>query len=508
MRRYALLFLAAMVSWLPMQLFQLGGDSTFQQIYIDCFAGQFWQGDWFPHWCMEINAGSGAPMLYPPLGYYIATLIYPITWLGFSLYDVLSIGVLLSTIAAAVTCYLWLRENVTPQRALLAAVLFLFLPYNAEVKLFRVAYAEGWAIAIMPMIFLYLQRLVRGDQTAAYRLVLWASFGILCSLPVMAVAVVICGLYVLVVGKARLDIVKKMACLGIAALLLTSFYLIPAAYYKQFTYAHLMKIRTDQMLPYANSFLDLSGWDSGYFSSYPQLTLGIVFTPLALGVLTWLLARRRDALKKHKLFADYKAWVYIWVFCLFLSLPISAPLYALLGPVEQIVFPWRMQIGAMFALVWLIAVWMQYCAVKTQKLGDYASALLLLVLLYGLGIGIAVDDTQAKIEIASHTIRSPEYRTLWMDVSGYKNLSHIPVADRVAIIKGRGKTEIKEWNSRLIQISVSMKEGGQLRLKHHYFPTWRANIPLMPEAHTGWMLIDVPAGEHIVTLRNSLFSPF
>jgi hypothetical protein len=512
MRSYALLFLAAVTAWLPVQFLPLGGDSSFQQIYIDCFAGQFWQGDLFPHWCMEANTGLGVPMFYPPLSYYIAALIYPVTWLGFSLYDVLSIGVLLSTIAAGITCYLWLKESVTPKYALLAAILFLFLPYNAEVRVFRVAYAEGWAIAIMPMLFLCVQRLVRGDQTAVYKLVLWASLGVLCNLPAMMVAIIICGLYVMMVGELRAEIMKKIAYCGFSTALATSFYLIPTTYYKQFTHAYLIKVHTDKIMPYANNFLDMS------FVSYPQLALGIVVTPFLIGVLTWLLWRRRDALKAQQLYTSYKNWVLIGFLCLFLLLPISAPFYALFGPLEQIAFPWRMQLGEMFALVWLVAVWMQHGITKTQKLGDYCGGLMLVVLVYCLGIGVAENNEDAKLQLQSRIIYNPEYRALWTDEHYtdrrymLQRPANMPLSERVSIIRGAGKIEVKEWSWRAIRFSVSMTEPGRMLLQHNYFPLWRASasgvdIPIIPEAHTGWMLLNVPAGNYEITLRNSVFSP-
>src|SRR5690242_4569307 len=89
MTRRQLLALFSVISFFcvaPMLRFGIGGDAPFQIGMIDCFARQFWQGDFFPSWCFTANDGLGSPLFifYHLLPFYISSLLYPLTHLGLS----------------------------------------------------------------------------------------------------------------------------------------------------------------------------------------------------------------------------------------------------------------------------------------------------------------------------------------------------------------------------------------------------------------------------------------
>src|SRR6476659_2050022 len=77
---------AATLNLIPLLVVDPGGDIFFHYTLIHCFVTQLWQGDLYPRWCMDANAGLGAPVFifYYPLAYYITSLFYPLYFLGAS----------------------------------------------------------------------------------------------------------------------------------------------------------------------------------------------------------------------------------------------------------------------------------------------------------------------------------------------------------------------------------------------------------------------------------------
>ena len=55
-------------------------DGVYHAVWAEQFATQFWQGDWYPRWFSNINAGFGGPsgFFYPPLNNYVCSLFWPL----------------------------------------------------------------------------------------------------------------------------------------------------------------------------------------------------------------------------------------------------------------------------------------------------------------------------------------------------------------------------------------------------------------------------------------------
>ncbi len=127
---------ASLVNILPLILYNISGDIDFHLVLIECFARQFWQGDIYPRWCMDANAlGSSLPLFYFPLSYYVAALLYPLSHLGMSVHGIYTLSLLLATMVTVLTCYLWLRDIVSPgpRAACQPVIYFHALPHGSHV---------------------------------------------------------------------------------------------------------------------------------------------------------------------------------------------------------------------------------------------------------------------------------------------------------------------------------------------------------------------------------------
>ena len=515
------------INMLPLLLYKIGGDIDFQFSMIRCFAGQFWQGDLYPRWCMTANAGLGAPLfiLYFPLPFYVAALIYPITFLplGATVEHVYLLSVALASFLSAASCYFWLRSIVSPRIAIAACVAFLLMPYRSEIMMYRAGYSELWCFVFIPLIFKYARDLALG-QRAVVPLTASITLALLSHVPTAASALLGAGIYVCVMShKAILPKLRFVVATGWATLLV-AFYMVPAAFYSRF-----MSIKSKITQEIGGGRV----WSNDYLSFDTLIVFGqwllvtiIITTILAMIVLAVLCKRKRRRAPDAYIQKEIYMWAMLFVIAFFLLVQISAPVYRLLGPLNDVLFPWRMQALFVMSGTYLLAVWMEYLASEKQRKtgrADYALLLSLLFLVsFLVGSQRSIDHSpQGKQLSSANYIVMPEYRTLWTSKSFYnmyyvltryrgKAEGKIPMAD---VVQGSGKVELADMSWKGITLHTSGTTALTIHVLHNFFPSWSAWLEngdltgLFPQSETGQMLVVVPAGEHTVTLKHSLSVP-
>ncbi len=509
------LLLAAFLNISPALLRHVGADILVYLVWMRCFVEQFWQGDLYPRWCFDVNAGLGTSVFvfYFPLSFYIAAIFYPLVQLGLSYYGLFIFLCFLSSVFAAFTCFSWLRDIVKPPYALIASILFLFLPYHLEMMFFRGAYSELWVLGLMPLLFKYTRRMSQG-QGGIVKLATTIAALLLTHIPVTAEALVFSGVYLLAMSGKAIKPKRDFALSVLWGAACAAFYVIPAMYYHQFL---------------AGSTLasGLYGWPNN-FLTFGMMKIQGLDRPLmaaGLGMLV-LIGISANVLFKRKRIEDLyiqretTVWIAIAFAALFLLFPISSFIYALAGPVGKIFFPWRMQMLVLLATTYLLAVWMQWQISpgkrKTWKT-DFAITLAFLWIVSN----ILVSTFSAKGDALNEQIENakivfaPEYRSQWTDEANWEYeflltrlKRDIPKAQ---FTSGEGDIKIERWSWSGLSLDVNTHKPATLRLNHDYFPVWHAklyrgniasaeNLKLYPEEHTGLMLLDIPHGRHLVTI--------
>lgn len=503
------LALAAQLNIFPLWLMRPGGDIFFHLVALDCFSQQFWQGDLYPRWCMSANAGVGAPffLFYFPLPYYAVAWLYG----SMPVESIYIAGLLMASVITALTCYSWLKDVVTPERALLASVVFLFIPYRMEAMFFRSAYAEIWCIAWLPLLFKYTRRLAQGEgENTVIALAGVCALMFLSHVPCAMVGLIASSVYLAVMTRKDWQPKIRYAVSVGWGIALAAFYLFPAAYYRQFITPD-SAIRSAHM--WVNHYLTMEN-----LSGQTRVVITIGISVLTLSVVACYMMRRRERIADPFIRREIGAWVAVFVAGLFLLLPISAPFYAVIGPLKEVIFPWRMQGMFVVAAGFLLAVWLQYYVserrMKTWK-GDFSLLLFLLLLISFFLFSMrdaSYQETGDKI-LASHQGELQEYRTKWTDrahytqdyvFSRYDLLHSIPQAE---ILSGRGTIEIEHWGWDGIRLHVQSQTGMQVRLTQQYFPVWgvdTGDAELHPETDSGLMFLDIPRGEQPIVLQASV----
>ncbi|HEU4388050.1 MAG TPA: hypothetical protein VFV34_09655, partial [Blastocatellia bacterium] len=125
----------------------------------------FWNGissgEIYPRWEEDTNRGFGAPTtsFYPPGVYYITSALYAIVhdWM-----KVLLLLHLLMMIASAAGLYIYARQVMSRFSAAIAMSIYAIAPYHLLDQYQRGAIAELLGFVWMPLILLFLDRLLAG----------------------------------------------------------------------------------------------------------------------------------------------------------------------------------------------------------------------------------------------------------------------------------------------------------------------------------------------------------
>ena len=133
------------------------------------FSEQFWRGDFYPRWLLNMNAGFGSPtfFFYGPVPYYLTSLFYPLFANDSSAWYQLSLSASMGLIASGLSAYIWLRTITNKNSALIASIVYMALPYHLAIDLYsRFAFAEFWAFVWSPLILFFSVKILADHKIA------------------------------------------------------------------------------------------------------------------------------------------------------------------------------------------------------------------------------------------------------------------------------------------------------------------------------------------------------
>jgi hypothetical protein len=508
----------AIATVLPLTVWEYGGDTMFQYVGMQCFASQFWEGNLYPRWCFDANAGLGAPVFvyYPPLPFYVAALFYPLVWAGLSIKGLYLLCLLIVTMVTGFTAFRWLSSLTTvPVRALFLTLVYLWLPYRMELQMFRAAYGELWCMAFLPLVFMASRRIVQGDRKAIRLLAISLALCFLSNMPAAVIGVLASGAYVaLMAGKTHWKRISDYALGFVWAVIMAGFYLGPAIIYKPY-------ITTEGVISGQRS------WSNDYVSmanvtehGQGHVVIAIMVSLMALagmiGFCIWHRARLTDGLLQR----EWRIWAGMALVSVFMLFPASAFIWNQLGFISMLAFPWRMQLVIAFALMYLAFVIVDQILPQLRpkaRPGDIVMPFGMLGLMALFVISAPVPDFMkyGRDMFESQYITQREYRTIWTDKEyidrdyilwRWANRGMIPNSEP---IEGNVSVTVSRWSDGRVELDVNAYEDSMARLALQYFPMWQweaqPHMPVVmrPEKASGQILVSLPKGRYqlIVTPR-------
>ena len=310
------------------------------------FAAQFWSGDLYPRWLLNMNAGLGSPtfFFYPPVPYYFTSLFHPLFTHDSQGWYQLSLAAALALVASGITAYIWLKNITNQQAALIASILYISLPYHAAFGLYwRFAYAEYWSFVWMPLVMYFAQKLIvdhsltQSKSASAIGNLNIIGFAVslaslsMTHLPTFIIFFPIPITYILLMTnkQQRKKTLIRLSVATILAVGLSAIYWLPAMTTQEYISMYL--IRQGNYF-YANNFL---------FNNHPYLDWRYLeILSVVMGGFVWCIyfKIRTDAVANQR---EANYWIAIATISLFMTIPPSKPVWDVITVIQRLQFPWR-----------------------------------------------------------------------------------------------------------------------------------------------------------------------
>lgn len=467
--------------------------------------GSLVSGEVYPGFAAAPNYGLGdvALRFYPPFSYYLLSVIYIVSgnW-----YIAALAAFWLVFFMGGVGAYLLAREEFPPNQSLLAAAIYIFAPYHLNEIYNNFLLAEFIATAVLPFCFLYITRVSRvgGWQNAAGLAVSYALL-ILSHLPLTIIgscAFVVYAAFLL--EKEKLG--RKVFDLSVSAaagLLLSSFYWVrmvreldwvkhsaPAYFTENFAFSQNFLLKPSNWTNFSDDILNL------WLADLMLVAMLAICIPSAA-----LLFKNRSRQPKFT-----KAIPAVFFLAVFMTTPLSAPLWHYLTFLQKVQFPWRwMAIISLFGAVFASAGISKAAEAMKENKNlllpvSLGSVLLVFIFMAAFIIKQASYVTPADFRAQIANIAEvPSYEGWW---PVWAKESALANKERVSAV-GRD-LNIESWAATERKFTVGTGDAAPARIGTFYYPYWKAavnNSPvgLSPDAD-GLISIPLPAETAAVRL--------
>lgn len=532
-RNILLIVALSIFAWAPLlgpTYFLEAHDARHSIFFLTDFHQGIRDGALYPRWGTDFALGYGYPLFifYSPLAFYVAEVFH---FLGAGLTASVKATYALAFILSGLSMYAFAKRILGKGAGLLAALVYIYVPYHLVDIYVRSAFAEFCAFVFLPLVLLFFYELSetrKGRYLALFALT-YAGL-ILTHVPTAFVFTPFLGAYILyrllTQGKGGGPLctwerlLRLCALSGVAILLalaLSAIFLLPLLAEKAYV---VQEQWTGGSYDYAKHFVYFSQlfspfWGYGYageaLTDEMSLQLGAVATLMAMVGIVFSIIKPSKG-RGHTFFFTVTALVLVAAMT-----PFAGPLWSALPLAASIQFPWRLLSIVAFTLSFLAGT-----AVLDKENEGWPPALAILLLIVILAsydystpqhteVSPRAEEPVAIIDF--ETFHPPDRvgMTIWTKeqpqdsplvpqyLAGKPLMKAHPLTEgaRVEMVRHGGASE---------EIKVTSPQGAEVEFYTYYFPGWRAYVdgqetPIYPTEPYGLIALRVSAGEHRVRLR-------
>jgi len=539
-------------------------DGRHSVFYVTMFDEAIRDGALWPRWAMHHNAGYGYPtfIVQAPLAFYAAEFF---VLLGFGITTAVKLTWAAGFLIGGWGMYWLIRDwegdespisNLQSLPALIAALLYIFIPYHLLDMYVRAALAETTLIAWFPWVFLAFERLIVGGRNPGWQkrlllaaltyagVILTHVIALIAFTPLL-VAFILFRLWTTrkheEPSRSRLPSrippsafrIFLALLAGVSAILLAAIFLLPLL-----AEGPLLdqSVYTGNTYEYARHWVQFSQffdpfWGYG-FSDDPvgandgmgfQVGLMALLLALASGYGLWRERRQRSRPLQIEAFL-----LVISAAILFLVTPAAAPIWGLLPMVEVIQFPWRLLALSGFTLSALGGLAGARLLASNLLHGNrelLAGGVVLALLVVFASARLATPETLQPVEAWREDGRAVyQFEQQHPDMLGYTQWveEHFTQSamtaqyaapdfsndklERLGILSGEGTVLYHYSRGHSFGGEVEMTKPGVVQIRVYFFPGWQVQMDGALVAHRlsppdGLIEIDVPAGRHRIAMR-------
>jgi len=479
--KFRILFLLLIFSLPLLPLFHSGLPITHDgQDHIARIAN-FYQslsdGNIIPRWAGNLNWGYGHPILsfLYPLPSYSASFFH---FLNFSYIDSLKIVFGLSFVASGIAMYLWVRNFLDENSAILASILYLYAPYRFVDLYVRGAIGEHVAFVFLPLILYFLLKFYKTENEKRE---VWYGLGLSFSVAGLILSHnAISLMFFPFVGFYMLSLWSKNNFFGkffltslaylILGFLLSSFFWVPAFFEGKYTLRDI--VTGGEIFSRFVGFKDLvyGQWSYGITG---QFTTQIGAVGILALILSPLIFKRLFGKERKKAFFVLGTVAYA-IFGIILMLNFSKPIYETITILEKFQFPWRFLSIVIFATAVLGGIGLS--VVKNPKI-----RMVLLVLFSLLAIIPTISFWRANgylqkpdsfyEKVYYGTTDTGESSPVW----SVRFMEREPKL-RIEIVEGEAEIMQTQRTSTRHSYQIVSASGARIKENTLYFPGWKVYV--------------------------------
>ncbi len=527
--------------------FIFGHDARHSVYFLQMFDMSIRDGAWYPRWATDMVFGYGYPLwlILAPIPFFVGEAFHLV---GFDFVSAVKLVDGLAFLGSCLGMYWFVKDVFGKNAAILSAVAYAYIPYHLVDLYVRSAQAELVGFVFPPFAMWAFYRLALTHHLRYVALAGFAYAGLLLSHIQTAVLFTpVIGLYLAFLtlrprpsngdghdGKnspssrsrlqgaglslSRDDI--RFAFLAVCSLSLAlgiaSVFVLPILAEQRYLTSEPL---IGGFFNFRRHFLNASQllspfWGYGYAgeNGNDQFSLQLGLVPVSLAIVSLFGLRKMPAkAHQHTLF-----FALILIATIFAVLQVSSPLWeAFSGIVAYVQFPWRLLSITTFALAVLAGAALH--AFSDEQNGRFAAIVLSVLFVVAAYPYTLPQHTEALFNYQTQMEFEVKYGellgdTIWMTgarpkdsplVAQYQSGSTLQKA--TALDEGASITMLRHGGQ---SDAVQVESGVPVRIQFYtrYFPGWTATIDgqpsgVQPFGEQGLILVQVPAGSHVIQLR-------
>ncbi len=492
-------------AWLLSERWPIWIDHVLRAMLLDMVTAQIWQGDFYPRWLMEANAGLGSPVaIFQPLtSFYLAL---PLQFLRD--YDPHGYGRLMMINSALIflgglAMYRWLMEHMDHTRAQAGALLY--VAWGSMGGLLS-GYSAGLCIfLIAPLFMLAAKRLSENPFYYLPHYALAQTALILSHLPSTLVfsAVPACYALLLASKRNRIRLILALGMVSALALALSAIYWLPLFANKEFirynrfvggfftAEVHFPRLIKHPWLP-----------TSFYWPAVLSLITNSVIFLSAL----WIV-RRSKPFEEQQYLAGFFLTVYL--VGLFMILPLSRWFWENVDIIKNLQFSGRFGVLISLPLIFLLSLWFY------KLKGHYFCYPLLIAATVGLFFFQANHRysgshrpywervaTENLIGHAAHMTHAMRRAGIVEPMNPPERFLNVPES---SVLKGEAQVKRVAQGVDTIFIGVEVTSPqAEIALKRYHYPGWKIISPTLPRIDViergALLALRIPQGTHEIEM--------
>jgi hypothetical protein len=448
--------------------------------YNHFFSQQFWAGELYPRWLLDMNHGLGSPSLFvfPCLQAYVYAFLQPAADL--LRLDPFVTEEFLLLLASGVCAFVWMRDQFSRNVAIAMALAYMLLPYHINLDFYqRCALGECWALAWIPLVLCFTGRVIDRRRGAIVGLAI--AFALLVSshlISVLLTCVLPPALALVFAKRGRRLASAGRVMVGMAfGAAMASFYLLPALRHSR---NFLVKLDYLQITTYLITFRKvlIDNPDQPFVHPVALWSADAIAVCVLCGVA--VLARGGKASKAQVIF-----WLAVSAIPAFLMCSASAPFWMAAHSLFMLIqYQFRLNVLLCLAQVMILAALLSAKG-WTSRFASAARVLIVLIVVvpwlysYTQVWQLYLTEPNPRAELASHPLAQFDddgwffqFITGW-DTDGMLRASQGP---RARFVSGDGAASVVSWRPRHIDIEVNTPTGGEVMVNQFYYPGWRVTV--------------------------------